>query len=156
MQAAGALTTPGDYSLFLEAAADQSNYNEAQAVVNAGVAAHVINPADSRFKGDIAALNAKPKATAADLETATRMATSAKALLGIGDRYYGMGDFAHAADLYRQAKAKGVDPDLANLHLGMALARSGDKAGATAAFNAVTGARADIAKFWLAYVQQHA
>jgi hypothetical protein len=39
-----------------------------------------------------------------------------------------------------------------NLHLGMALARAGDKAGATAALNAVTGARADIAKYWLAYV----
>ena len=45
-------------------------------------------------------------------------------------------------------------PDLANLHLGMALARSGDKAGATAALNAVTGPRADIAKYWLLYVQQ--
>ncbi|HEX5237318.1 MAG TPA: hypothetical protein VFW39_02505, partial [Sphingomicrobium sp.] len=156
MQAAGALTTPGDYSLFLEAAADQSNYNEAQAIVNAGIAAHVINPADSRFKSDIAALNTKSKATVADLETATKTAANATALLRIGDRYYGMGDFAQAADLYRQAKAKGVDADLANLHLGMALARSGDKAGATAALNAVTGARAEVAKFWLAYVQQHA
>jgi hypothetical protein len=36
----------------------------------------------------------------------------------------------------------------------MALARSGDKAGATAAFNAVTGPRADIAKFWLTYLNQ--
>jgi hypothetical protein len=38
----------------------------------------------------------------------------------------------------------------------MALARSGDKAGATAALNAVTGARADVAKLWLAYVNQKA
>lgn len=156
MQAVGALSTPSDYSLFLEAAADQSNYNEAQAVVNAGIAAHVINPSDALFKSDIAALNGKSKATVADLETATRTAANATALLRIGDRYYGMGDFAKAADLYRQAKAKGVDPNLANLHLGMALARSGDKAGATAAFNSVTGPRADVAKFWLAYLQQHA
>ena len=34
----------------------------------------------------------------------------------------------------------------------MALARSGDKAGATAALNAVTGARAEIAKYWLTYL----
>jgi tetratricopeptide (TPR) repeat protein len=156
LQAAGALSTPSDYSLFLEAAADQSNYNEAQAVVNAGIAAHVINPADSLFKNDIATLNTKSKATVADLQTATKTAANATALLRIGDRYYGMGEFAQAADLYRQAKARGVDPELANLHLGMALARSGDKAGATAALNAVTGSRADVAKFWLAYVQQHA
>ncbi len=41
-------------------------------------------------------------------------------------------------------------PSLINLHLGMALARRGDKAGATAALNAVTGPRAEIAKYWLA------
>jgi tetratricopeptide (TPR) repeat protein len=156
MQAAGALTSPGDYSLFLEAAADQANYNEAQAVVDAGIAANVINPTDARFRGDIAALKSKQKATAADLETATKTATSGMALLRIGDRYYGMGDYAKAADLDRQAKARGVDPSLADLHLGMALARAGDKAGATAAFNGVTGPLADVAKFWLVYVQQHA
>jgi hypothetical protein len=32
------------------------------------------------------------------------------------------------------------------------LAQSGDKAGATAALNAVTGSRAEIAKYWLAYL----
>ena len=41
---------------------------------------------------------------------------------------------------------------VANLRLGIALARSGDKAGATAAFNAVGGARAPIAKLWLAWL----
>ena len=45
-----------------------------------------------------------------------------------------MGNYAKAAELYRVALAKpGVDADVANLHLGMALARAGDKAGATAA-----------------------
>ena len=58
-----------------------------------------------------------------------------------------------AAGVYRTALAKpGVDKDVANLHLGMALARSGDKAGATAAFNAVGGSRAEIAKYWLLYL----
>ena len=47
-------------------------------------------------------------------------------------------------------------PRVANLHIGMALARAGDKAGATAALNAVTGPRAEIAKFWLAYLNQKA
>jgi tetratricopeptide (TPR) repeat protein len=156
MQAAGALTSPGDYSLFLEAAADQANYNEAQAVVDAGIAAHVVNPTDARFRGDIAALKSKQQATAADLEAATKTATSAMALLRIGDRYYGMGNYAKAAELDRQAKARGVDSSLADLHLGMALARAGDKAGATSAFNGVTGPLADVAKFWMIYVQQHA
>ncbi len=52
------------------------------------------------------------------------------------------GDFARATELYRAALTKsGADAGLINLHLGMALTRQGDKAGATAALNAVTGPR---------------
>jgi len=155
LQAAGALNTPGDYGLFAEAAADQSNFNEAQAVLDAGIAAHIVNPADPKFRDDIAGLKGKPKASAADLEAALKTSPSAINVLRIGDRFYGMGNYSRAAEVYRQAISKGVDPNVGNLHLGMALARSGDKAGATAAFKAVTGARAEIAKFWLVYVQQH-
>ena len=39
--------------------------------------------------------------------------------------------------------------------LAEALARAGDKAGATAALSAVSGSRSDLAKFWLVYVQTH-
>lgn len=157
MQVTNAMTTPGDYAIFAESAADQSNFNEAQAVIDAGIAAKTVNPSSAEFRDIIAALKTKPKATAADLEAAVKSATSGVNVLRIGDRFYAMGNYSRAAQLYRQAKSKaGVDQDVANLHLGMALARAGDKAGATAAFNAVTGARAEIAKFWLVYVQQHA
>jgi tetratricopeptide (TPR) repeat protein len=155
MQAAGALTTAGDYRLFISAAAEQLNYNEAQAVVDAGIAAKVIDPAGAEFRDILIPLKAKPKATAADLAQATKTAQSGMALLRIGDRYYGMGNYAKAAELYRMSMGKaGVDPAIANLHLGMALARSGDKAGAAAALNAVTGQRADVAKYWLLYVNK--
>ena len=54
-----------------------------------------------------------------------------------------MGDYAKAVEAYKLAMGKSDgDASIANLHIGMALARSGDKAGATAALNAVTGARA--------------
>ena len=36
---------------------------------------------------------------------------------------------------------------------GTALAAAGDKAGATAAFNAVSGPRKGIAQYWLLYLQ---
>jgi tetratricopeptide (TPR) repeat protein len=157
MQAANALTSGGDYSLYSRAAAEQLNYNEAQAVINAGIAAKLVNPADPEIRDIVAGLKAKNIATAADLAVAAKSARDGMALLRIGDRYYGMGDYAKAAELYRSAAGKpGVDAAVANLHLGMALARAGDKAGATTAFNAVTGPRADIAKFWLAYLAQKA
>ncbi|HEX3422465.1 MAG TPA: tetratricopeptide repeat protein [Sphingomicrobium sp.] len=157
MQATGAMTSPGDYAIFAEAAADQSNYNEAQAVIDAGIAAHVVDPANPQFRDIVNGLKGKPKATAADLAAAAKMSPSAENLLHIGDRFYGMGDYSKAADVYRDVLAKpGADKDVANLHLGMALAKGGDKAGATAALNAVGGSRSDIAKYWMVYVHQHA
>lgn len=156
MALTGSLTGP-QWAQYSRAAADQGNYNEAQAAYDAGVAAKLINPTSPDYSDLTTGLKSKPKATAADLAAATKAAVSGMALLRIGDRYYAMGDYAKAVELYKMATGKpGVDPAVADLHVGMALTRSGDKAGATAAFNAVTGPRADIAKFWLLYVQKHA
>jgi tetratricopeptide (TPR) repeat protein len=94
--------------------------------------------------------------TAASLAAAEKGASIPNAFIRVGDRYYAAGDYAKAASLYRQALAKGADSSLANLRIGEALARSGDKAGATAALTSVGGARSDLAKFWLVYVQTHA
>jgi tetratricopeptide (TPR) repeat protein len=149
MRAAGALSRPEDYSRYVATARDQSNFAEAQAVLAEGIAAKQIE-ADNPL---VAEMKSKPKPSLADLAAATKTATSGRALMGIGDRYYGLGEYAKAADTYRQVIAKGGDVSLANLHLGMALARAGDKAGATAALNAVTGPNAGIAKFWSLYVK---
>ena len=155
MRATGALSNSADYSLYATAAAQQLNYNEAQAILDEGLAAKVVDPTNPLFRDIIAGLKAKPKATEADLAEATKTAQSGMALLRIGDRYYGTGQYAKAVELYRMAMGKpGVDPSLANLHLGMGLARVGDKAGATTAFNAVSGDLSQIAKYWLIYVQQ--
>lgn len=155
LQATGALQQPADYAIYIGDAAEQSNYNEAQAVLDAGIAAKVIDPTRADFRSIVAGMKSRPKASAADLAAATRSAQTGMALLHIGDRYYSMGDYAKALELYRMAQAKSdVDPNIAKLHIGMALARQGDKAGATAALNGVTGPRADIAKFWLTYVNQ--
>jgi len=157
MQATGSLKEPSDYALFAEAAAEQNNFNEAQQVLDAGVAAHVVNPSAANMREMFAALKTKPRATAADLSVATKSAVNGTALLRIGDRYYAMGNYAKAVELYRMAQGKpGVDAAVVNLHIGMALARSGDKAGATTALSAVTGPRAGIAKYWLTYVNQKA
>jgi tetratricopeptide (TPR) repeat protein len=155
MQAAGALRSAGDYSLFAQAAEQQRNFNEAQAVLDAGIAANAINPTDAQVKDLIADVKARQKPTAADLNEAVTMSPSGINLLRIGDAFYAMGNYSKAAEIYRQTMGKaGVDTDVANLHLGMALARAGDKAGAAAAFKAVSGQRADIAKLWMIYLQQ--
>lgn len=154
LRAAGALTTSGQYTLYATAAADQGNYAEAQAVIDEGLGNKKIVSTDRTAKDTISGLKTKPKASAAELEAAVKSAPTGVSLMRIGDRFYGIGNYARAAELYRQAMTKGADAGLANLHLGMALARSGDKAGAKAALSAVSGANADIAKYWLIYVNR--
>ena len=157
MRATGSLSNPADFSLYATAAADQGNYVEAQAVIDEGLAKQAINANDRLIKEIIDGLKGKPKATAADLAEATKDAKTATAYLRIGDRYFGLGDYAKAIELYRLAEGKpGADANLINMHLGMALARSGDKAGATAAFKKVTGPNAAIAQYWTIYVNQQA
>jgi tetratricopeptide (TPR) repeat protein len=157
MRATNALGRSEDYTLYATAAAEQSNYNEAQVVIDEGLANKLVDPSNSTVRDIVAGLKAKSKATEADLIQAEKDAKDGKAFVRIGDRYYAMGKYAKAAELYRQSIGKaGVDANVANMHLGMALAQSGDKAGATAAFNAVTGSLSEVAKYWLIYVQQRA
>lgn len=151
MRATGALSRPEDFATYVATANDLNNFAEAQAVLAEALAANKIEPT-SPLVGEV---KAKPLPTASDLAAAARSAQSGRALIGIGDRYYGLGDYGKAAETYRQAKIKGGDANLANLHLGMALARAGDKSGATTALNAVAGGDAGIARLWLLYVQQH-
>lgn len=145
-----------DYHLYAYETSDQGNYGEAKAVVAEGLASGKIKANDPIVQEIQGGLKGKSAPTAAELEAAEKGAREPQAFLRVGDRYYGAGNYAKAADLYRQALAKGVDKNLANLRIGEALARSGDKAGATAAFNSVSGPLSDIAKFWLIYVQHSA
>jgi tetratricopeptide (TPR) repeat protein len=154
IDATGALSQPADYELYATSAADQGNFVEGLAVLNRGIAAKHIDAATPKFRDILAGLKAKPQATEADLAEAAKTAPAGSTLIRIGDRYYALGNYAKAAETDRAALAKpGTDKDMANLHLGMALARAGDKAGAAAAVNQVGGPLTEIAKFWLIYVQ---
>jgi tetratricopeptide (TPR) repeat protein len=155
--ATNAMQRGGQYAQYARAAAEVNNFNEAQLAYDAGVSAKAITPGASEYADLASGLKGKQKATAADLAEATKTAQSGMALLRIGDRYYAMGEYAKAVELYRKAQGKpGVDASVANLHIGMALAKAGDKAGATTALNAVTGTYADLAKFWLIHVNSAA
>ncbi|HVM22597.1 MAG TPA: hypothetical protein VM308_04770 [Sphingomicrobium sp.] len=154
MHATGAMTSATEYGAYINLLLQQSNFNEAQAVLDQGIAAKVIDTSNGAHGALITSVRSKPKATAADLAAAAKTAQSGAALLRIGDRYYGLGDYAKAVEMYRAAQARGVDASTVNLYIGMALARAGDKAGATAAFNSVSGGLAGVAKFWLLHLQQ--
>jgi tetratricopeptide (TPR) repeat protein len=145
-----------DYNLYAAETINASNFGEAKAMLAEGLASAQIKASDPVI-GDIQkALVGKASPTAAELATREAGAKVPAAFLRIGDAYYGAGNYAKAAEMYRQAAAKGADANLANLRLGEALALSGDKAGAAAALGKVGGSLSEIAKFWLVYANRSA
>jgi tetratricopeptide (TPR) repeat protein len=128
---------------------------EAKAVLEEGAAMHQVDLTKGSFADLLRTINARiagDRASLAALETRAMAAPTGTTALSTADAYYGYGDYPKAAALYRAALAKGgVSPDIVNLRLGMTLAAMGDKTGAEAAFRLVSGSRADIAGFWLAW-----
>jgi len=159
-QATGGLSGENDYFRFTNTLVTKGFPGEAKAVLEQGFAANSISKSKATFAQLYSLATTKSQGDRASLGAAAAAAlaaSDARRAMTTADAYYGYGDYSKAADLYRAALGKsGVDKDLANLRLGMALARAGDKAGATAALNAAGGAQVEIARFWLAYLATRA
>ena len=155
-RATGALAGEGDYGRFAATLDSKGLVGEAKAVIEEGYRNGLARSSNmSALLGQASAKVAADKASLASGATKALAGSSAKPLLTTGDAFYGYGDYAKAAELYRAALGKAdVDAGQANLRLGTALTMSGDKAGAKVALEAVTGAKADIAKYWLVYLAQ--
>ena len=156
-RAANALSGETDYFALGSALVANGKLAEAKSLLAEARTAPKIDVTKRAFTDLTAKTTAAPARAAIDASAKAALAgANAKAMIDAGDALYGVGAFAEAVPLYRAALTKGGDASLANLHLGMALARSGDKAGATAALTAVTGANADIARFWLMWLASKA
>lgn len=151
--ATNALTSESEYFSFANALIEQGRLAEAKVVLDAGAANQAYDPSKSAFTQLRTKVAKAPTRAAVDASAKASLAAgTGRGALDAGDAYYGVGAYAEAAAAYRAAIGKsGVDANLANLRLGMALARAGDKPGAAAALNAVAGAHAETAKFWLVY-----
>ena len=159
--AAGALAGEADFNEYVELAITKGLPGEARAVLNEGIARKMVTSTKTYVADQnrsIATRLAADKAGMAATDREARAASTGKTALGQGDAYYGYGEYAKSAEMYRLAVAKGgVDAATANLRLGAALARGGDTAGATTAFKAVSGGpRATLAQFWLAWLSHKA
>ena len=155
MRTTGSLESEYDYSEYAEAAVSSGLPGEAKAVIDEGRSkgkvgasklSEVYQIANSRVAGDKASLPAGERDAA--------KAANGKIASSTADAYLGYGDYAKAATLYKLALQKGsVDAGEINTRLGIALAKSGDTAGAKAAFEQIAaGSRKDIAKFWLLWL----
>ncbi len=148
-RANNAVKGEADYDSYLSALLAAGDLAEAKAVLADAAKQPNVDMSKTLFKDHGAKVAKAPARAAVDAQV--KAATTGPALLKAGDQLYGLGAYSEAAAAYRDALAKGADANLANLHLGMALARAGDKAGAQSALKAVTGPNAAVAQFWLVY-----
>lgn len=152
-RAANALSGESDYFALGSALVNAGKLAEAKALLAEAKAAPNVDSTKRAFTDLTARVTAAPTRAAVDASAKAALAgANGKAMIDAGDALYGVGAYTEAVPLYRAALTKGGDASLANLHLGMALARSGDKPGATAALNAVTGVNADVARYWLLWL----
>jgi predicted Zn-dependent protease len=156
MRASGSLAGERDWYDLIDGLYKAGNYAEAKAVLDDGSAKRMIDPKKAAFAELVRLTNARMSGDRASLpgeESKAMAAASGASALKIGDAFYGYGENAKAIALYRAALTKGgVDSNLVNTRLAMALLASGDRAGAEAAFRSLTGARQNLGAFWLAWL----
>ncbi|HET9810089.1 MAG TPA: tetratricopeptide repeat protein [Sphingomicrobium sp.] len=149
-RATGALTEQYDVLHYADIAVRNGLVAEAKAVLEEGAAANRVNRDSTDFK-EIYGLATETK-PATDLPAAPEAGASGSKTLSVGDSYFGKGDYAKAAEFYRAAAGKsGIEPDLAKLRTGIALAMQGDNAGAAAALAEVKGSYQQLASYWAIY-----
>ena len=160
MRAAKALSERDEYLALGDLLARGRFYAEARDVLQEGFASGklprtnpdavaILSDVNGRISGDLAALPG--------LEPRARSGANGELALRLGEGYYGHGNYAKAAEMYRLALQKGgVDANLVNTRLGIALALAGQRPAAEAAFKAVTGNRAALASYWQLWLSQRA
>ena len=159
LQAAnGAMASERDYQGYAQLAEKAGNFAEAKAIIEAGRAAGKLTATQATTAALMKSVSPKAAKQIAAVPAAAKKAANAKdgsAALAVGDSYFSLSQFPQAAEQYRLALAKGgVDQGKANARLGIALARSGDLAGAKAALAQVSGNWANVAGFWSVWVDQ--
>ena len=145
-----------DFYEYGQTASDRGLPGETKSVLEEGMASGAIGKNVRPINELLGTANVKVPGDLASLAAAERQAgtaSSGKQAMGTADAYLGFGQDAKAAALYKIALQKGqIDVDAANTRLGIALARQGMKVEAKQAFGLVTGARSEIAKFWVTWL----
>ncbi len=156
MRETKSLTGERDFFEYASLAVDRALPGEAKSAIEEGFASGAVTKSSRAVSELLTVATGKIANDRASLLASERTAGTSgtgKSAAGTADGFMGYGENTKAIDLYRIALKKGgVDVDQVNTRLGIALARSGQKDEARKAFNAVTGPRADIAKFWLLWL----
>ncbi len=156
MRTTKSLAGERDYYEFAALASERGLPGEAKSVLDEGLSTGTIGKTSRPISELLAAVSPKVAGDLASLAGSERQASGAangKLAMGTADAYLGYGQDAKAAPLYELALKKGqIDADIANLRLGIAYARQGLSTEAKKALANVGGSRADIAKFWVTWL----
>lgn len=161
-RAAGALTGQNEYLEYADTAQRRGLPGEGRIVLEEGIARNTVDanaPNARELRGLLTAQRSNTdKASLPGLERDARNAPTGRQARATGDGYLSHGEYAKAAEMYRIALQKGgEDANTVNTRLGIALARSGDKAGAREAFGRVKGGqRETLAAYWMIWLDQQA
>ncbi|MBX3561898.1 MAG: hypothetical protein KF780_08795 [Sphingomonas sp.] len=157
MRVVGALESEADYVEFADQLSRAGLPGEVKAVLDDGVARGKL-PAGGPHAELLTRANglvAEDRAGLAGQRAAALASAEVRPVLGLADALASYGQFAEAAELYRAALGKsGADANLINTRLGAALAQAGQRAEAEAAFRAISGPRAELAAFWLLWLER--
>ena len=162
MRTTNSLAGERDYYEYANLAVNKGFPGEAKAVIDEGMASNMVDNkalATSKALIEVKAVAgpkvAADKASLPTLDKRARTAPDGKQALNTADAYLGYGMYPQAVDLYKLALQKGgVDANIVNTRLGIALARSGQKAAAAQAFGAVTGPHQPVAQYWTVWTKQ--
>ena len=159
LRSSKAMAGERDYMELAQTLSSRGFNRESKAVLDEGVGADMIDPTKPVSKALMTASGkaAASKASLAALRAKALAATTGSEALSAGDAFFGSGEHAAAAELYRAAIQKGtIDTNVANMRLGMALALAGQRSEAEAALRTVTGPRAELASLWMLWLAQRA
>jgi tetratricopeptide (TPR) repeat protein len=151
----GTLTKPRQYTDMAQSLILGGFAIEGQRVMEKGIAANLFTGEEiNRSQRTLEAAKRKADVERAALPKAAATLAAAKTgqeMYNVGKLYFSAGDYPKSIDALRKALAKGGPPDVdaANMLLGVALTRQGNRAEAAKAFDAIKDPKfAEIGKLW--------
>ena len=160
MRASGGMTQYDNYKEFAEEGEKIGGWAEIASVLEQGQANGVVESGSPLLIENLARAKREIPNDRATLPTdpnKTGGSGSANSIMNFADLWIGYKNYSKAAEFYKVATAKASDPVEVNrgkMGTGIALALSGDQAGAATAFGSVTGPRAELAKLWKILLSQ--
>ncbi len=156
MRQTASLKGERDFYEYAEVANGKALPGESKSVIEEAFAGNATLKS-SRALGELLALAngkiAADRASVSSDDKRGRATADGKIAANTGNAYLAYGEYAKAIELLKLSLSKGnVDKDQVNTRLGIALLKLGQKAEARQAFQSVGGTRADLAKFWLTYL----